>query len=449
MGGKTSQSTQQIQIPPEVMARYNAVNDMAQKAAMTPFHEYGGEFVADPSQFKQEVTGMQQTGQYAQAAQPYYQQATGTLNNAYAGTQPVNTAAEMGTIASASPLSGQQIQQYLSPYLNTVLGSQEALQNQQNQQAMAGQLGNAITSGAFGGDRSGIAAANLQQQQNLASANIYNNILNSGYQNALQTAQGQQQIGLAGANQLANIGNLGYQQGANTAQQLGALGTAAQTAGLQGAAANIGAGQLEQQAAQARDTALYNQFQQEQSYPFQTAQFAANIAEGTGALSGSTTTTNQPGGFFSDRRLKEDAEVIGKTFDGQPIYRYKMKGDPHTQIGLMAQNVEKRHPHAVGLAGGYKTVDYKQATDDAANRGHFRSGGLIPESMGGHVGMEHMREGYAYGGLSPEGLAPSDMQAILMSQAQMFAPFSQAGLYGNAAMSGSCLLYTSPSPRDS
>jgi len=71
---------------------------------------------------------------------------------------------------------------------------------------------------------------------------------------------------------------------------------------LQGAQAQIAAGTVQQQTQQAQDTAQYQQFLQQQSYPFQTAQFLANIAEGTGALSGSTTTTTQPGGFFSDER---------------------------------------------------------------------------------------------------------------------------------------------------
>jgi len=64
-------------------------------------------------------------------------------------------------------------------------------------------------------------------------------------------------------------------------------------------------------------------------------------------------------------------EPIGKTFDGQPIYRYKMKGDPREAHWISAQQVEKKHPEAVGLAGGYKWVDYGQATEEAANRSHF------------------------------------------------------------------------------
>jgi hypothetical protein len=133
----------------------------------------------------------------------------------------------------------------------------------------------------------------------------------------------------------------------------------------------LAAGQTQQQTQQAGLQALYNQFQQQQGYPFQIAQFLANIAEGTGALSGnqSTSTTTGGGGFFSsDKRLKENIEKVGKTNDNQPIYRFNYKGDPRTQIGLMAQDVEKSHPEAVGLAGGYKTVNYKKATEDAVHK---------------------------------------------------------------------------------
>jgi len=52
----------------------------------------------------------------------------------------------------------------------------------------------------------------------------------------------------------------------------------------------------------------------------------------------------------SDRRLKDNIEPIGKLFDGQNVYRYNFKGDDKKQIGLMAQEVEKRYPDAVGLA---------------------------------------------------------------------------------------------------
>jgi hypothetical protein len=93
--------------------------------------------------------------------------------------------------------------------------------------------------------------------------------------------------------------------------------------------------------------------------------------------------------MFSDERLKEDIKLVGKTYDGQHVYSYRMKGDPTTHMGLLAQEVERHHPEAVGLAGGYKTVNYKQATHEAAKRGHFADGGLAGRhgyAVDGYVG---------------------------------------------------------------
>ena len=436
MGGKSSTSQQSVSIPPAVLAQYSSVNAAANQTAQTPFQQYSGQFVAPVN--SQQQTGIAGTNTAANEAQPYYGAATGTLGNAQAGTTGINNAATGLAAASSeqvnpTALTGQDINQYLSPYLGDVLGSESALLNQNNQQQQAGQLGNAISSGAFGGDRTGLAAANLEQQQNLSNANIYSGILNQGYNTALSTAQQQQGVGLAAGqanraalassgSELASIGQTQYGEGANTASELAGLGAGAQTAGLQGAQAEIGAGTLEQQTAQAQDTAQYNQFLQQQSYPFQVDQFLANIAEGTGALSGSTTTTTQPGGFFSDRRLKHDIKKIGKTYDGQTIYSYRMHGDNRTHIGLIAQEVEKKRPGAVGLAAGYKTVDYGEATRAAANRGHFYSGGVVP-----------IRPGLAYGG-SPSVVDPADLSAILQAQQQMYAPMSgSTGVYGGVA----------------
>jgi hypothetical protein len=69
--------------------------------------------------------------------------------------------------------------------------------------------------------------------------------------------------------------------------------------------------------------------------------------------------------FFSDRRLKEDVELVGTLFDGTPVYRYRYIGHPAFQIGLMAQDIEKVTPEAVEEINGFKAVDYKLATDKA------------------------------------------------------------------------------------
>jgi hypothetical protein len=434
VGGKTATSQQNLTIPPAVLAQYQSVVNSSNQVAKTPFQQYGGEFVAPVN--AEQSQGIAGTNAAANEAQPGYSAAQSTLGTAQQNTNGVNNAA-LGLAAgsaqqvNAQPLTAQDIQQYMNPYVQDVAGSTAALLGQNNAQAQSGALGTAIQSGAFGGDRTGIAAANLEQQQNLANANIYSGILSQGYQNAQGVAQQQQGVSLAAGQanraalanagqEIASIGQTAYGEGANTAAEQGSLASGAQTAGLQGANAQIAAGTVQQQTQQAQDQAEYNQFLQQESYPFQVQSWLAGISEGTGALSGSDTTTTQPGGFFSDRRLKHGIKKIGKTYDGQHIYSYKMHGDDRTHIGLMAQEVEKKRPDAVGVDPGshYKMVDYGAATEKAANRGHFYEGGVVP-----------MRVARASGG--PSIVDASDLNAILQAQAQMYAPMaSSTGVYG-------------------
>jgi len=79
-------------------------------------------------------------------------------------------------------------------------------------------------------------------------------------------------------------------------------------------------------------------------------------------------------GFLSDERSKDDIEPVGKTFDGQTVYRYRYKGDHRHQLGFIAQEVERNVPDATFDIPeiGMKGVDYKRATDWAAALGKFR-----------------------------------------------------------------------------
>lgn len=69
--------------------------------------------------------------------------------------------------------------------------------------------------------------------------------------------------------------------------------------------------------------------------------------------------------IMSDRRTKENIRKIGETDDGQNIYSYRYKHGGPVQIGLMAQEVEKRHPEAVAEFGGIKHVNYGKALEGA------------------------------------------------------------------------------------
>lgn len=366
MGGKTSTTTQGVSVPQEVLDRYKSINTRAENVAGTPFQTYS----EDPSKFVAQITPQQAMGisnvnAAAGSYAPYFEKAYGSAAAGMASAQPgaLNT------------------EQYMNPFQQQVIDATMRQMGQANQQAQSGALGTAIQSGAFGGDRAGIAAANLANQQGLAMGSTLAGLNAQNYGQALQTAQQQQGVSL-GATQ-ADLARL--MQGG---QFYAGLGQAAQQAGLQGAEAQINAGTLGQQTEQAGLSALYNQFQQKQAYPFQVAQFLANIGMGTGALSGSTTTTTQPGSFFSDRRLKENVERIGEGDNGLPIYKYRYKGEPDTHIGFMADEVEQVRPEAVGLhPTGYKTVDYDRATKASGGvAGPYGSAaGSQPSGVAGYV----------------------------------------------------------------
>jgi hypothetical protein len=469
---------------------------------------------------------MPQISQAAQIGQRYGQDAAQNLYagvglaKPYMGEAANLTRAGLGAGQQYAGLAGDYLgagtqnvgvgdlntEKYMSPYINQVVKATQALQAQENETQRSALKGDAIRAGAFGGDRAGVAQANLARQQSLANQSTLSNILQQGYSQAQGVAGQQQQLGLSadqanraaqqfGAQQASAMGQQQFGQMATAAQQQAAIGQAlygqnlgqgqaiaglgqqlygqrlgaaqaeagigkdiygmsAQQAQLQQAAAqgmfgqaaqvaalqqgagnnmfnyglqggqgvaNLGLanqqaqlaaaqaqmqmGQIQQQTDQAGKTALYNQFTQQQGFPYQQVQFLGNLAMGTGALSGSTTTTTgSSGGIFSDRRLKENVEKIGKTYDGQPIYRYNYKGEKATQIGLMADESAEK---AVGHSQGYKTLDYKKATEKAAKRGHFYEGGLVPASMGGAVNVDNAYEEYNRGGYVGGGMVPT------------------------------------------
>lgn len=414
MGGKTSTTTQptfqtQTSTPsPQAMQAYQTALDRAEASANIPFQTYS----MDPNAFVAPLNSTQ-TG----AIQNITNQ-QGATNNAFN--------AAYGQTAQGSVPTYNTVGNYMSPYLNAVAAPTLQYLQQQQGQDLAKQQADAIMHGAYGGDRAGIQRSVLQGQQGLAQAQTLGNILNQGYNTALGAAQ-------QGANQALAAGN-----------QFGNLGVAQQNAALAQGQAQLGAGTAAQQTEQAGKSALYNQFLQYVAYPFQTTQFLANVAGGLGPLTGSTSTgfgmqqTTSPQSFFSDRRLKHNAKKVGELHDGQPVYKYDY-GDGRTQLGLMAQDVEKDHPEAVGLhPSGFKMVDYDSATRDAERPGKAGGGGLsgdIASILAAQAQFLPGQKGQGAGaGYVPQssGLRPGSMSAPQLNLAPSKAQQQQSGL-GQAA----------------
>lgn len=395
MGSKGSQTTTQntsTAADPQAMAAYTNLLDRAGSNALQSYQAYGGEGVAGVN--TQQNTGIGGVNQYAGAAQPGIAQGMAQ------------------TAASSAPLSTSAIQQYMSPYTQNVVDATQAQFNDTNNQQLNQVKGNAIAQGAMGGNREAVAETTALKNANIAQAPVIAGLENTGYNNAVNTATQQQQIGLQGAN------------------QLGSLGVAGQTAGLQGAGAQIGAGTLQQQTQQALDAYNLQQFQQQQAFPYQQTQWLAGIDTGVGSQMGGTssgaTTAPAPnqtaqwlgtaasaagaaGSIFSDARIKENIHSIGKLHNGQTIYRFNYKGNPQVHIGLIAQEVEKTDKaHAVHEVNGVKAVDYDAASRAAGGvvQG-FAAGGMPGTPYGNVQGYIPQVSGIAHGSGPPHASAPS------------------------------------------
>jgi len=85
--------------------------------------------------------------------------------------------------------------------------------------------------------------------------------------------------------------------------------------------------------------------------------YNSGIASMVGNIAGSA---GQMAMMKSDRRVKTNIKVVGKTFSGLPVYTYKYKGQDTTQMGVMAQDVEIVNPEAVAEFNGIKHVDYNK-----------------------------------------------------------------------------------------
>jgi len=279
--GSSQSSTYQ---PPAILQ--NTITDLLTRAgtqSQQPYPQYTPDTAAQYSQYNPGLVAPFTPNQ-AQAGQ--------SIAGLQGYTQPNFQAATGLAAAATNPLQMQQfsqnsINQYMNPYLNNVVGSAVANINQTNAQQQQQALGSAIGQGAYGGDRAGIAQAELARQQNLANNATISNLLGQGYNQAQQMFTQQQGVDLATQLQNRNLMSQG-------ALNLANLGTQGQQAALQQAQAQYGYGSAEQQQQQAGLSTAYQQYLNQQMYPYQQLGWYAQLASGTAPSLGGTSTMYSP-----------------------------------------------------------------------------------------------------------------------------------------------------------
>jgi hypothetical protein len=104
----------------------------------------------------------------------------------------------------------------------------------------------------------------------------------------------------------------------------------------------------------------YDNSYEAKQYRYNTQQNALNNLMGVGATLGAAA-------LLSDKRAKENLKPVGKLDNGLKVYvgNYKEETglDTTPQLFLLAQEVEKKNPDAVGEKGGYLAVNYKKAVE--------------------------------------------------------------------------------------
>lgn len=271
MGGKSgggggyqympSFSSQTTTPNPQAAAAYSRFMQRAEDAANRPYVPYTGQLVAGMS--PDQLQAYEQIRKTQGYSQPFYDAARQWTENAVGSMSPENY--------------GNTVKQYMNPYQQNVIDTTLATINNQNKQQLNELTSRNMLSGGMGGDRGMVARAALQGQQNLSRDQKIAELEAQGYSNAQAQAMAGAQLGLTGAGALAGLGTQGMQSGLAETQALltgGAQQQALQQLGL--------------------DTA-YQQWQQEQQFPYAQTSWLGSQLGAIGPDMGSTTSGWQYG----------------------------------------------------------------------------------------------------------------------------------------------------------
>lgn len=306
----TTLSQQQTVLDPKTQAYWEGLMDIAKKRSETPVDIPGYQFAEfDPMQTSAFNLAQQGVGSY----QPFVQSASEAF-----GTGISSLA---GGAQAYNPYSAAS---YMNPYQQQV--TQNALAEMQRQSQIAQQQlnANAVRSGAFGGSRQGVQAA--ETARNLAdiqSQRIFQDYA-ANYQQAQAAAQADfenqqrrlQQAGISTLGAASGIANLGGQVQALQQGDISQL-------------YNLGAqryGKTQAQLDAERSLALQKQYE-----PFQRIQFASDIYRG--APSGQTT--------------------LAQTYGQQPSLASQFTGGALSTYGALSQATK---PQVNWWGGGYGTT---------------------------------------------------------------------------------------------
>ena len=342
--GPSQTVVQAQQIPKYITQGGQRLFSQAENLAQQPYQTYSQPRIADLSTNQKQA--IYQAGAGAGAFQPHLDRASELV--------------EFGS----TPLSGGALDKYINPYTERVIDIAAGKVGEQFDRDRINLQSQATAAGALGGARHGVLEGEMRERRNETIGDLYLKGLQGAYDNAQGAFNQDRSAAFTGAGALGNI-----------AQQQTGLGT-------QDLSNLLGTGELARSLPQGSLDLAYQDFLNQQNYPWQQLNSAMGILSGTPYESKSTQTTSASntggstagqalgtvaslagiaGMFMSDRRTKKNIRKVGALDNDLPVYAFKYKHGGPTQIGVMAQDVEKVKPEAVGALDGIKLVNYDMA----------------------------------------------------------------------------------------
>jgi hypothetical protein len=388
-GPSTPEKTTTVTDLPDWAKGY-AKDTLAKTAAITdisknPYQTYGGERIAgfQPMQ--------QQSFESAQGLRPSDQLTMGTNLAGAAGLGALG-ANYQGRNFQGGQFDTQSAQQYMNPYTQNVVDYQKSQALRDFQVAQPMRQAQAVQQGAFGGSRSAIVDAEAQRSLNSQLQGIEATGQQAAFQNAQQQFNADQarrlqaqQMGEQSRQYGAGLGMQGLQTALQSAGQLGQLGQTqyGQETGIIGLQNQLGT-QQQQQAQRPLDMA-YQDFVNQQNYPYKQLGFMSDMIRGlplgqqsTGQVyAGSGNTMGQLAGIgmgaYGLSKMAADGGLMDSYANGGLTYAEGGVTDPQNVESILSKLSDQQLQQAKEAALNRRDVNEAQMIDaEIAQRAAMR-----------------------------------------------------------------------------
>lgn len=295
-GGSAPQPTQtsQITIPEYAQPYMERLLGKTEALTDSPYQTYGGPRIAGVSDAqtaaRADVAGMQLPGQFGAATDMASAGGIGALS---AGQQYLNASRDPGAVGS-----------FMSPFMQNVVDVQKAAAIRDAQKSQLGADLGAARQGTYGGARQLLASTERERALGSQMGEIQAKGLQSAFEQANKTMQFGSELGLKG-----------YGMGIQGAQTLGQLGAAQQQSGLELARAQETFGGLEQGEKQRQMDLAYQDFLNQQQYPYKQLGFMSDLLRGSSNLAGTG------GKAVYEAPPSQLSQIVGPGLLGLGIYR--------------------------------------------------------------------------------------------------------------------------------